>query len=154
MLKKYFKAVQPASSIKKRKRQPASSSSSSSSSQKPSIFKKCIICFKNIPSPNYISHVNNCTGQYKKKKKKNYTSQVSGQYIFENFLTVEEEKDLLQHIEKIDPKWEYSVSIYINILNSNHLINLSYFVLCIFLTKQHSTEMERKLLYKTLGNNT
>ena len=122
--------------------------------EKPSIFKKCIICFKNIPSPNYISHVNNCTGQYKKKKKKNYTSQVSGQYIFENFLTVEEEKELLQHIEKIDPKWEYSVSIYINILNSNHLINLSYFVLCIFLTKQHSTEMERKLLYKTLGNNT
>ena len=109
MLKKYFKAVQPASSIKKRKREPASSSSSSSSSQKPSIFKKCIICFKNIPSPNYISHVNNCTGQYKKKKKKNYTSQVSGQYIFENFLTVEEEKDLLQHIEKIDPKCEFSL---------------------------------------------
>ena len=67
MLKKFFRSTDRQSPFHnsgrgtKRKR--------SNKSTPPSTFKSCIICQKNIPSPNYVAHVNDCINRAEVRSK-------------------------------------------------------------------------------------
>ena len=67
MLKKYFRSTNRPSPFPsnelgtKRKR--------GNKSTPPSTFKSCIICNKNIPSPNYVAHVNACINRAEVRSK-------------------------------------------------------------------------------------